>query len=71
MNLENIMFSEMSEKDKYCMMSFICGILKIIQNECIGEIEKDFRCRKQMCSYQRREGSRECGINIYKLIYVK
>ena len=27
-DLEGIMLSELSEKDKYCMISFICGILK-------------------------------------------
>ena len=28
MDLKRIMLSEMSEKDKYCMLSLICGILK-------------------------------------------
>ena len=28
MDLKRIMLSEMSEKDKYCMLSPICGILK-------------------------------------------
>ena len=33
MNLEIIMLSEISQtqKDKYCMISLICGILKVIQ----------------------------------------
>ena len=31
MDLENIMLSEMSDKDKYCMTSLICRIWKIIQ----------------------------------------
>ena len=37
MNLENITFSEISqtEKDKYCILSFICGTLKNKTNDCI------------------------------------
>ena len=31
MDLENILLSEMSEKDKYCMISLICRILKTKQ----------------------------------------
>ena len=38
MALEGIMLNEVkSEKDKYCMISFICGILKIQQ---ISELNK-------------------------------
>ena len=35
MDLENLMLSVMSEKDKYCMILFICGIWKNKTNECI------------------------------------
>ena len=43
MNLENIMLSEISltEEDKYCMISLICGILKNNTNECIYKTERD------------------------------
>ena len=41
--LEGIMLSEISqtEKDKYCMISFICGILKIQQTSEYNKIEAD------------------------------
>ena len=41
MDLEGIMFSEMSEKDKYCMISLICGILKIQQTNEYNKKEAD------------------------------
>ena len=43
MDLENIMFNEISqaEKDKYCMISLICGIYKIIQTNVYSETETD------------------------------
>ena len=41
MDLEGIMFSEMSVKDKYCMISLICGILKIQQTNEYNKKEAD------------------------------
>ena len=43
MDLEGIMLSEISqtEKDKYCVISLICGILKNDTNELVYETETD------------------------------
>ena len=43
MELEDIMLSEISqtEKDKYCMISLICGILKIQQTSEYNKKEAD------------------------------
>ena len=35
MDLKRSMLSEMSEKDKYCMLSLICGILKYKKKQVI------------------------------------
>ena len=45
MNLEGIMLSEISqtEKDKYCMISLICGILKIQQTSEYNKKETDLQ----------------------------
>ena len=54
MDLEIIILSEVSqtEKDKYHMISLVCGILKNGTNELIYETERD-RQRKQINGYQR------------------
>ena len=43
MDLEGIMLSEISqtEKDKYCMISLMCGIKKIQQNSKYNTKEED------------------------------
>ena len=48
MDLEIIILSEVSqtEKDKYHMISFICGILKKDTNELIYKIETDSKTSK-------------------------
>ena len=51
MGLEIITLSK-SEKDKYHMISLVCGILKNGTNELIYETERD-RQRKQINGYQR------------------
>ena len=49
MDLEGIMLSEMSqiEKDKYCMTSLICGILKI-KNKTINKTITNFKYSKNV-----------------------
>ena len=66
MDLESIMLSEVSqtEKDKYCMISLICEILK-----------RKHRKRDQICGYQRwrweegelEEGSQKVETTSYKI----
>lgn len=52
MDLEGIVLSEISqiERDKYCMLSFICGLLKR------KKTQKPHRKRDQICGYQRQDG---------------
>ena len=33
MDIEGIMLSEMSKKDKYCMISLVCGIFKNLKKK--------------------------------------
>ena len=78
MKLDIIILSEESqtEKDKYHIISLICGILKKKgTNELISKIETH-RHRKQTYSYQRgkRDGGEDKlrdGINTYALLYIK
>ena len=53
-DLEGIMLREIShtEKDKYCMISLICGIKKIQQASEFNKKEKDLRYREQTSGYQ-------------------
>ena len=56
MDLTNIMLSEISqaEKDKQCMISLICGLLK--------KKKKSYRQRDQTCGYWKwRMGEEEIG----------
>ena len=50
-----IMLSEISqtEKDKYSVISLICGIYKNNTNECICKKKQTHRHRKQTYVYQR------------------
>ena len=48
MDLEGIMLSEINqiEKDKYCMVSLICGILKIQQTSEYNKKEADSQIQR-------------------------
>ena len=54
MDLEIIILSEVSqkEKDKYYMISLICGILKYEVNEHIYEEKQTHRHREEICGCQ-------------------
>ena len=58
MDLEGIMLSEISqtEKDKYCLISLICGILKIQKLENITKKDQTHRSREQTSGYLWGEG---------------
>ena len=59
MDIEIIILSEVSqtEKDKYRMMSLICGILKkMIQMNLFIKQKPTHRHRKQTYVYQKRRG---------------
>jgi len=51
-DLENTMINEINEKekDKYCMIPFVCGIKKIIQTNVYSKTET-CRYRKQTSGY--------------------
>ena len=55
MNLEVIILSEVNqtEKDKYHMVSLICGIFKNDTNECISKTEIDSQVQITNCGYQK------------------
>ena len=63
MDLEIIILSQVSdtEEDKYHMISFICGIKKMIQMNLFTKQKQTHRHRKQIYGYQR--GKREGGTN--------
>ena len=74
MNLEIIILSEVSqtEKDKYYMISLLCGILKMKQ---MNPYIQTHRHKKQT-GYQRGKGlgrgiNQDYGINRYKLLHIK
>ena len=58
MDLEIVILSEVSqtEKDKYNMISLICGILKIVQKDLFTKEKQTHRHRKQTYGYQRGKG---------------
>ena len=58
MDLEVIIVYEVSltEKDKYHLISLICGIFKKIQLNLFTKQKQT--CRKQTYGYQRRKGGR-------------
>ena len=78
-DLEIIILIEVSQtgKDKYHMISLICGILKMIQMNLFTRQKQTHRHRKQNYGYQReRVGgweriNKEFGINRYTLLYIK
>ena len=55
MDIEIIILIEISqkEKDKYHMISLICGILKVIQKNLLTKQKQTHRYRKQCYGYQR------------------
>ena len=70
MNLEGITLSEISqtEKDKYYMLSLICGFKKRkIKQMTTTKQKQNHRCRKQSSAYQWREGRGRRGIGIGNL----
>ena len=56
MDLEIILLSKVSqiEKDKYYMMSLICGIRKIVKMNLFTKQKQTHRHRKEAYSYQRQ-----------------
>ena len=56
MDLENVMLSEVRQKDKYYMISAVCGIKKIIQMILYTKQKQTHRSRKQTYDYQREKG---------------
>ena len=57
-DLETLILSELSqkEKDKYHMVSLICGIFKNDTNECISKTEIDSQVQITNCGYQKWRG---------------
>ena len=74
---EIIILSEVSqmEKDKYCMISLLCEIWKIVQRNLFTEQKQTHRHRKQTYSYRRERGSGginwEYVVNRHTLAYIK
>ena len=76
MDPESIILNEVSqaEKDKYYMMSLICGIRKIVKMNLFTKQKQTHRHRKQTYSYQRGRGGErtwEFEINRCTLSYIK
>ena len=79
MNLEDNMLREVSqtEKDKYHMISFTCGILKNYTNEVIYKPETDLQMSKTnlRLAKGKRGGwgriNQELVINTHKLLYIR
>ena len=63
------------EKDKYHMISLICGVYKNNTSELIYKTETDSQTSKTNLRFPKREGWRginqEVRINRYTLIYIK
>ena len=64
MDLEIIMLSEISQtqKDKYCMISLICGILKVIQKNVYAKQKQTHRYRKQSVVIKEEKGEGQDGL---------
>ena len=77
MDLEMIVLSEIrqTEKDKYHMISLICGIQKIVQVNLLIKEKQTHKHRKQTYGYQRGrvEGEINWKYGIYRctLPYIK
>ena len=61
------MLSELSqtEKDKYCTISLIYGILKMLQMSVYAKQEQIHRYRKQTSGYQRGERREEGKLGVW------
>ena len=61
MDLEIIILSEVSqkEKDKYYMISLICGIYNMVQVNLFTKQKQTHRHRKQTYGYQKANGAGE------------
>ena len=55
MDLEIIILSEVSQKDKYHMISLICGIYNMTQMNLFMKQKETHRHREQTCGYQEGE----------------
>ena len=78
MDLEIIILSEVSqaEKDKYHIISLLCGIQKNDTNELIYKTETDSQTLKTNLWLPSEESggggiNQEIGVNIYTLLYIK
>ena len=67
MDLEIIILSEVSqaEKDKYYMISLICGIQKIIQINLFTKQKQTHRLRKRTSGYQRGKRRRRDKLGVW------
>ena len=68
MDLEIIILSEVSqtEKDRYHMISLICGILKkMIQMNLFTKQKQTHRLRKQTYDYQRRKVGKRDKLGVW------
>ena len=73
MDLEGTVPSDTSqtEKDQYCMLSLICGLLKIKQISNITKRKETHRYKLVVSSGERKVGRRVrqgCGIESYNLL---
>ena len=73
MDLEGIMLSEITQKEKYCMISLICGFLK--KRKQTNKTHQTHRKRDQTCGYQMQriwgeeleEGGQKVQTSRYKI----
>ena len=73
MDLEIITLSEVSQIDKYQVVSVKCGVQKMIQMSLFTKQKQTHRHRKQTYGYQKGKGgiNQELEINRYTLLYIK
>ena len=73
MGLESVILSELSQTEKrYCMASFICGILKgMIEINLLRKQKETHTLREQANGCQGDGMVRESGMDMYTLLYLK
>ena len=73
MDLDHIMLSEITqtEKVKYCMISLVCGILKMTQIMYIQNRNRLTDIEKYLWLPKRKGTNWGYGINRCKLLYIK
>ena len=82
MDLETVIQSEVSqeEKNKYRILTYICGTQKMVQINWFAEQKLRHRCREQMYGHQGGKAAGggggggmnwETGIDIYTLMCIK